>query len=48
MIVILSNFQVAEDGTNPVFKPGSVRSNFEWILIRDGKDGAWRIDDWGY
>lgn len=48
VIVILSNFTVAEDADDSFFTPGSAAENYKWTLIRDGKDGAWRIDDNGW
>ena len=47
VIVLFSDFRVgwsAGGGWNP----GSNYTDWMWILIRDGEEGEWRADDWGY
>ena len=48
VIILLSNFDVDGSGENPVLNPNSTYSDYKWILIRDSKDSAWKIDDLGY
>lgn len=47
-IVLLSNFDVDASGGDGSLNPNSTYSNWNWILIRDNKTGAWQVDDWGY
>lgn len=47
-IVLLSNFDVGDSGENTVLNPNSSYTNYKWILIRDGKEKDWKIDDSGY
>ncbi|MCL1963829.1 MAG: DUF4829 domain-containing protein [Firmicutes bacterium] len=47
MIVLLSNFHVDSVGPNDGWEgPGNV-NGWMWVLIRDSKTGAWRVDNWG-
>lgn len=48
VIVLMSNFHVDSSGASGGFNPNSAYSNWSWILIRDGKTGNWKVDDWGY
>jgi len=47
VIILLSNFRVDSTGGGG-FNPNSTYTDWNWILIRDDKSGAWRVDDWGY
>ena len=48
VIILLSTFTVDSSGGNGSFNPNSTYDNWNWILIRDGKDDSWSVDDWGY
>lgn len=48
VIVLLSNFDVDSSGGDGSFNPDSTYSNWNWILVRDSKTGAWMVKDWGY
>jgi len=48
VIVLYSEFTVDSSGGDGSFNPNSTYKDWMWILIRDGKDGTWRVDDWGY
>ncbi len=47
IIVLLSDFDVDDSGDNAVLNPGETYIDYNFILIRDSKDGNWRVDDWG-
>jgi hypothetical protein len=47
VIILYSDFYAgknAAEGFNTDFN----YTNWNWILIRDNKSGAWKADDWGY
>ena len=48
VIVLLSDFDVDNSGDNPVLNPGETYTNYNWILIRDGKNSDWKVDDCGF
>ena len=48
VIVLHSNFYVDSSGGDGSFSPNDTYYNWSWILIRDRKNGTWRVDDWGY
>jgi len=47
VIILLSDFRVDSTGGGG-FTPNSTCPDWNWILIRDEKSDAWRVDDWGY
>lgn len=47
-IVLLSNFNVADPGSNSGLEPNSTYSDWNWILVRDSKTSNWKVVDWGY
>jgi len=48
VIVLRSAFTVDSTGGDGSFNPNSTYDDWNWILIRDSKDGSWNVDDWGY
>ena len=46
-IVLLSSFQVDENGGDGSFNPGDTYRNWQWVLVRS-QDGAWELETWGY
>jgi len=48
VIALLSNFDVDESGGDGSLNPNFTYTDWNWILIRDSKDGGWTVDDWGY
>ena len=47
VIVLHSDFTT--DGSPPGgFNPNDKYTGWNWILIRDSENGAWRVDDYGY
>lgn len=48
IIVLLCDFDVDNSGDNPVLNPGETYTNYNFILIRDGKSSNWKVDDWGF
>ena len=46
-IVLLSSFQVDENGGDGSFNPGEIYQNWQWVLVRS-QDGAWELKTWGY
>jgi hypothetical protein len=48
IIILLSNFDVDSSGGDGSLNPDSTYSNWNWILVRDSKTGAWQVKDWGY
>jgi len=47
VIILLSDFHVDSTGGGG-FSPDTDCTDWNWILIRDDKSDAWRVDDWGY
>jgi hypothetical protein len=47
-IVLLSDFKVDASGADEGLNPDSTYYDWNWILIRDGKSGEWKVDGWGY
>ena len=46
-IVLLSSFEVDENGGDGSFNPGDTYRNWQWVLVRsDGND--WELKTWGY
>ena len=48
VIGLLSNFKVNSSGGDGSLEPNSTYTDWQWVLIRDGKSKKWRVDDWGY
>lgn len=48
VIGLVSNFDVDSSGGDGSLEPNSTYTEWNWILIRDGKSKKWRVDDWGY
>jgi len=48
VIVLLSNFEVGSFGHCQSLESDTIYKNWNWILIRDTKDGNWRVDDKGF
>lgn len=48
VIILLSNFDVDGSRDNAVLNPNTTYSDYQWILIRDSENNAWKIDDFGY
>lgn len=48
VIVLLSNYTVDASGGDGSLNPNSTYTDWNWIVIRDGKTEPWRVDDWGY
>lgn len=48
IIVLLCDFDVDNSGDNTVLNPGETYTNYNFILIRDGKSSNWKVDDWGF
>ena len=48
VIVLLSTFKVDSSGGDGSWEPNSTQDSYSWTLIRDSKQGKWRIDDSGY
>jgi len=50
VIVLYSNFTTVDDPAMAEygFNAGAEYTNWKWIVIRDSKDGDWRLDDYGY
>jgi len=46
-IVLLSSFEVDEQGGDGSFNPGDTYHNWQWVLVRSD-DGAWELKTWGY
>lgn len=46
VIVLFTDFVTG--GDTGALNPHDVYTGYNWILIRDGKDGAWTVDDCGY
>lgn len=46
-IILLSSFDVDENGGDGGFNPGDTYHNWQWILTRSG-DEAWQLQTWGY
>jgi len=47
VIILFSNFK-AGSRAEMTFNQNTVYEDWMWILIRDGENDPWRIDDWGY
>jgi hypothetical protein len=47
-IILLSDFRTDSTGPDEGFEENTDYTNWNWILIRDSKDGEWRVKDWGY
>lgn len=48
VIILLSSFYVSKFSNNPVLNRGCTYTEYQWILIRDSKEGPWIIDQWGF
>jgi len=48
VIVLLSNFEVGSSGHCQSLESNNTYKNWNWILIRDTKNGTWRVDDKGF
>jgi hypothetical protein len=48
VIILISEFVVDGSGKNPVLNPNSTYTDYQWILIRQGENSDWIIDDQGY
>lgn len=48
VIVILTNFKIADDGRNPVLEAGQTYEEYQWYLIRNNNESNWIIDSCGY
>lgn len=48
ILILLSDFQVAEKSDNPVLEAGELYKDYQWILIREDENSKWLVDDWGY
>jgi len=46
VIVLFTDFVTG--GNTGALNPHDVYTGYNWILIRDGKGGAWVLDDCGY
>lgn len=46
VIVLFTDFVTG--GDTGALNPHDVYTDYNWILIRDGQDGAWSVDDCGY
>lgn len=46
VIVLFTDFVTG--GDTGALNPHDVYTDYNWILIRDGRDGAWKLDDCGY
>ena len=46
VIVLFTDFVTGSK--TGALNPHDVYTGYNWILIRDGKDGAWTVDDCGY
>ena len=46
VIVLFTDFVTG--GDTGALNPNDVYTDYGWTLIRDGKDGAWVVDDSGY
>lgn len=46
VIVLFTDFLTG--GKTGALNPYDVYTDYSWTLIRDGKDGAWIVDDCGY
>ena len=46
VIVLFTDFVTG--GDTGALNPHDVYTDYNWILIRDGGDGAWKLDDCGY
>ena len=48
IIILFSDFYVDDSGGDGSFNPDSTYTDWNWILIRDSKNGIWEVVDWGY
>jgi hypothetical protein len=48
VIVIYSDFSVDSSGGDGSLNPNSTYTDWCWILVRESREGAWRVDDFGY
>ena len=46
VIVLFTDFVTG--GDTGALNPHDVYTGYNWILVRDGKDGAWSVSDCGY
>lgn len=46
-IILLSSFDVDENGGDGGFNPNSTYTNWQWILTRS-EGGKWELQTWGY
>lgn len=46
-IILLSSFEVDDNGGDGSFNPGDTYQNWQWVLVRSG-NGDWELKTWGY
>lgn len=47
-IVLMSNFEVGSSGGDGSLEPNSTYTDWQWYLVRDSKNGKWKVVSWGY
>ncbi|MDR1068798.1 MAG: DUF4829 domain-containing protein [Clostridiales Family XIII bacterium] len=47
-IILFSDFRSDSSGPDQGFAENTDYIGWNWILIRDSKDGKWKVKDWGY
>lgn len=48
VLVVLSDFKLAEDSTNPVLEAGETYTDYQWYLVRMSSSDSWILDSAGY
>ncbi len=48
VLVLRSDFKADRWGGDGGFEPNGVYTDWNWILVRDGENSGWVVDDWGY
>jgi len=48
VILLFSEFRTPKGAAAGGFYPDTVCSDWKWYLMRDSKDGEWRVMTWGY
>lgn len=48
VVVFKSSFKADRWGGDGSFAPNGDYPDWNWILIRDGENSRWVVDDWGY
>ena len=46
-IILVSDFDVGEVGSDSALEPNSTYEDWQWILVRD-QGGTWEAKTWGY